>query len=46
VSCVERVDGNGFEDEIEFVAADDVGFGAGAFVSGGPISCAILLDFL
>jgi hypothetical protein len=46
VGSVERVDGNGFENEIEFVAADDVGFGAGAIVSRWPVSCAILFDFL
>ena len=43
---VKRIDGDGFLDEIKFVATDDVGFGARALVSRGPISCAILFDFL
>jgi len=46
VGGIERVDGNGFENEIEFVAADDVGFGAGALVSGWPVGCAVFFDFL
>ena len=43
--CVERVYGDGFLDEIEFVAADDVGLGACAFVSRRPIFGAVLFDF-
>jgi hypothetical protein len=46
VCCVERVYGDGFLDEIEFVAADDVGLGACALVSRGPIFGAILFDLL
>ena len=43
---VERVNCYGFLDEIKFVATDDVGFGARALVSRGPIGRAVLFDFL
>jgi hypothetical protein len=46
VCGVKRVYGDGFLDEIEFVAADDVGLGACALVSRGPVGCAILFDLL
>jgi len=46
VCCVERVYGDGFLDEIEFVAADDVGLGACALVSRGPKCFTILFDLL
>ena len=42
---IKRVYGDGFLDKIEFVAADDVGLGACALVSCGPVGCAIFFDF-
>jgi hypothetical protein len=45
VGGVERIDGDGFLDEIEFVATNDVRFRARALVSCGPIGVAILFDF-
>ena len=45
VCGVERVYCDGFLDEIEFVAADDVGLGACALVSRGPKLYSILFDF-
>ncbi len=42
---VERIDGDGFLDEIEFVATNDVRFRAGALVSCRPVGFAILFDF-
>ena len=42
---VERIDGDGFLDKIEFVATNDVRFRAGALVSCRPISFAVLFDF-
>ena len=45
VCGVERVYCDGFLDKIEFVAADDVGLGACALVSRGPVFGAILFDF-
>jgi hypothetical protein len=45
VGGVERIDGDGFLDEIEFVATNDVRFRAGALVSCRPIGVAILFDF-
>ena len=43
---IKRINGDGFLDEIEFVAADDVGLGACAFVSRRPIFGAVLFDFM
>ena len=43
---VEWIDCYGFLDEIKLVATDDVGFGARALVSRGPVGCTILFDFL
>lgn len=45
VAGVERIDGHGFLDEIEFVATDDVRFRAGALVSCRPVGFAVLFDF-
>ena len=42
---IKRINGDGFLDEIEFVAADDVGLGACALVSCGPVFGAVLFDF-
>ena len=42
---IKRVYGDGFLDEIEFVAADDVGLGACALVSCGPVGFTVLFDF-
>ena len=42
---VERIDGDGFLDKVEFVATNDVRFCAGALVSCGPIGFAVLFDF-
>ena len=42
---VERIDGDGFLDKVEFVATNDVRFWAGALVSCGPIGFAVLFDF-
>ena len=42
---IKRVYGDGFLDEIEFVAADDVGLGACALVSRGPKCFTVLFDF-
>ena len=42
---VERIDGDGFLDEIEFVATNDVRFRAGALVSCRPVGFAVLFDF-
>jgi hypothetical protein len=43
---IKRINGDGFLDKIEFVAADDVGLGACALVSRGPVFGAVLFDFL
>jgi hypothetical protein len=45
VAGVERIDGHGFLDEIEFVATNDVRFRAGALVHGRPVGFAILFGF-
>jgi len=45
VAGVERIDGHGFLDKVEFVATNDVRFRARALVSCGPIGFAILFDF-
>ena len=42
---VERIDGDGFLDKVEFVATNDVRFRAGALVSCGPKCFAIFFDF-
>ncbi len=36
MGCIEGIRINGVHDEVEFVAAHDVGLGAGALVSRGP----------
>ena len=43
---IKRINGDGFLDKIEFVAADDVGLGACALVSRGPKLYSILFDLL
>jgi len=45
VGCVERIDGDGFQDKVEFVATSDVRFRACALVFCGPKCFAILFDF-
>ena len=45
VGCVERIDGDGFLDEIEFVATNDVRFCACALVSCRPKCVAVLFYF-
>jgi hypothetical protein len=45
VGGVERIDRDGFLDEIEFVATNDMRFRAGALVSCRPIGVAVLFDF-
>jgi hypothetical protein len=46
VRSVERIDRDGFLDEIEFVATNHVRFRTGSFVSRGPKCLAVLLDLL
>ena len=45
VGCVERIDGDGFQDKVEFVATSDVRFRACALVSCGPVGFTVLFDF-
>jgi hypothetical protein len=42
---IKRINRHGFQDEIELVAADDVGLGACAIVTRGPVLVAVLFDF-
>jgi hypothetical protein len=46
VCGVKGINRDCFLDKIEFVAADDVGLGACALVSRGPVFGAVLFDFL
>ena len=42
---IKRINRDRFQDEVELVAADDVGLGACAIVARGPVLVAVLFDF-